>query len=193
MKIDTDTNLKPAGGNTPRESVLGGNQPPAAEETFGTVCLCTSVAPMIPLVPVIIQSTWDLKLVLGAFLFGFEGAVTLLFWAHKHLEKTGTKVSAASTSALEPCVPESIAPRSSAEASRALERCPNPSGPSPEPQPVAREKCRGCGGTGNTWMIYNYRPVASHFFCPTCRGTGLRTPARGSEQGSNNTLDLTTK
>lgn len=39
--------------------------------------------------------------------------------------------SAASTSALEPCVPESIAPRSSAEASRALERRPQPAEPSP--------------------------------------------------------------
>lgn len=31
MKTDTDTNLKPAGSDTPRESVLGGDQPPAAE------------------------------------------------------------------------------------------------------------------------------------------------------------------
>lgn len=32
MKTDTDSNLNPAGGDTPRESVLGGDQPPAAEE-----------------------------------------------------------------------------------------------------------------------------------------------------------------
>jgi hypothetical protein len=31
MKTDTDTNLKPAGDDTPRDSELGGDQPPAAE------------------------------------------------------------------------------------------------------------------------------------------------------------------
>ena len=89
---------------------------------------------------------------------------------------------AASTSALEPCVPESFAPRSGAEASRALERRPNPQELSPKRQHVAREKCPWCNGRGGQVSDIEYKSWSE---CSRCEGTGLRIAERGSEQGSN--------
>ena len=94
--------------------------------------------------------------------------------------------TAASTSALEPCVPESIAPRSSAEASRALERCPQPSQPSPEPQPVAREECPAC--YFGAVVVDDERFGQVFGPCEQCQGTGFVTAKRGSEQGSNQVI-----
>jgi hypothetical protein len=90
---------------------------------------------------------------------------------------------AASTSALEPCVPESIAPRSSAEASRALERRPNPQELSPETHPVAREACRLCHGSLK--VRYLFAGVVFIRTCYFCTGRHVPAAKRESEQGSN--------
>jgi len=91
--------------------------------------------------------------------------------------------SAASTSALEPCVPESIAPRSSAEASRALERRPQPPEPPPEPHPVEDAECPAC--YYGAAIVDDERFGLVFASCKHCQGTGVFTAKRGSEQGSN--------
>jgi hypothetical protein len=89
----------------------------------------------------------------------------------------------ASTSALAPRVSESIAPRSGAEASPALERCPNPRWRSPSRRPVARGKCRVCDGTGI--LVPRWAAGKNPPRCDICKGTGREMPARASERGAN--------